>query len=119
MSGLTQSATRRVQIMGTAGEIIGDMDKGAFTLYRYVTGERVETRCHVEGDGHGGGDERMVSAFLRDVRGFDDNPSFGLTSATASLQSHLMAFAAEHSRLHEGLAVKLADLHRAAAQPSV
>jgi len=117
MSGLTQSATRRVQIMGTAGEIIGDMDKGAFTLYRYATGEQVEIRCHVEGDGHGGGDERMVSAFLRDVRGFDDHPSLGLTSATASLQSHLMAFAAERSRLHEGLAVKLTDMYRTEAMP--
>jgi len=112
MSGLTQSGTRRVQIMGTQGEIIGDMDKGAFTLYRYATGEQVEIRCSVEGDGHGGGDERMVASFLRDVRGFDRNPSHGLTSATASLQSHLMAFAAEHSRLHDGQAVKLADLYR-------
>ncbi|RED75772.1 Gfo/Idh/MocA family protein [Cohnella phaseoli] len=112
MSGLTQSGTRRVQIMGTQGEIIGDMDKGAFTLYRYVTGEQVEIRCNVEGDGHGGGDERMVASFLRGVRGFDSNPSQGLTSATASLQSHLMAFASEHSRLNDGMAVKLADLYR-------
>lgn len=117
MSGLTQSGTRRVQIMGTHGEIIGDMDKGAFSLYRYATGEQLEIRCNVEGDGHGGGDERMVSAFLRDVRAFDSNPSHGLTSATASLQSHLMAFAAEHSRLHEGLAVKLSDMERKEEMP--
>jgi len=109
MSGLTQSGTRRVQIMGTHGEIIGDMDKGAFTLFRYATGEQVEIRCNVEGDGHGGGDERMVNSFLRDVRQFELNPSHGLTSATASLQSHLMAFAAEHSRLNEGFAVNLSD----------
>jgi len=111
MSGLTQSGTRRVQIMGTQGEIIDDMDKGAFTLYRYVTGEQVEVRCNVEGDGHGGG-KRMVASFLRGVRGFDNNPSQGLTSATASLHRHLMAFASEHSRLNDGMAVKLADLYR-------
>jgi len=69
----------------------------------------VEIRCNVEGDGHGGGDERMVNSFLRDVRQFELNPSHGLTSATASLQSHLMAFAAEHSRLNEGFAVNLSD----------
>lgn len=87
MSGLTQSGTRRVQIMGTQGEIIGDMDKGSFTLYRYVSGEKVEIGCNVEGDGHGGGDDRMVSSFLRNVRQFDSNPSQGLTSATASCKS--------------------------------
>ena len=65
MSGLTQSATRRVQIMGTHGEIIGDMDKGSFMLYRYATGEEIEIKCSVQGDGHGGGDERMVSSFLK------------------------------------------------------
>jgi predicted dehydrogenase len=112
MSGLTQSGTRRVQIMGTKGEIIGDMEKGAFTLYRYTTGEQLEIRCSVQGDGHGGGDERMVSSFLRNVCQFDSNPSHGLTSATASLQSHLMAFAAEHSRLYEGLAIKISDMKK-------
>ena len=112
MSGLTQSGTRRVQIMGTQGEIIGDMDKGSFTLYRYVSGEKVEIGCNVEGDGHGGGDDRMVSSFLRIVRQFDSNPSQGLTSATASLQSHLIAFASEHSRLNAGQTVKLSDLQK-------
>ncbi|MGO4345283.1 Gfo/Idh/MocA family protein [Paenibacillus sp. MCAF9] len=110
MSGLTQSGTRRVQMMGTKGEIIGDMEKGSFTLYRYATGEQLEIRCSVQGDGHGGGDDRMVSSFLRNVCQFDSNPSHGLTSATASLQSHLIAFASEHSRLHEGLAIKLSDM---------
>ncbi|QNK57286.1 Gfo/Idh/MocA family protein [Paenibacillus sp. PAMC21692] len=115
MSGLTESETRRVQIMGTAGEIIGDMDKGSFTLYRYATDERIEHRCSVKGDGHGGGDERMVAAFLRDVRSFDRNPSQGLTSATASLQSHLIAFAAEHSRLRDGESVRLAEFREQGA----
>lgn len=110
MSGLTKSGTRRVQIMGTHGEIIGDMDKGAFTLYRYATGEQLEIRCNVEGDGHGGGDERMVSSFIRSVWQFDSRPSEGLTSATASLQSHLMAFASERSRLRGGQAIKLEDM---------
>lgn len=113
MSGLTKSGTRRVQIMGTQGEIIGDMDKGSFTLYRYATGEEVEIKCSVQGDGHGGGDERMVSAFLKDVREYEHNPSHGLTSATASLQSHLIAFASERSRLRQGINVKLSDMYEA------
>lgn len=112
MSGLTQSGTRRVQIMGTQGEIIGDMDKGSFTLYRYATGEEIEIKCSVQGDGHGGGDERMVSSFLKNVHKFDRNPSQGLTSATASLQSHLIAFASERSRLQQGRSIKLTEMYQ-------
>lgn len=118
MSGLTQTGGRRVQIMGTQGEILGNMDEGKFTLYRYATGEKLEIHCSMGGDGqggadgHGGGDERMVNSFLKNVNRFDSNPSYGLTSATASLQSHLMAFAAEHSRLHGGQAVKIADMQQ-------
>nr|WP_145163720.1 Gfo/Idh/MocA family oxidoreductase [Paenibacillus terrae] len=112
MSGLTKSATRRVQIMGTQGEIIGDMDKGSFTLYRYATGEEIEIKCSVQGDGHGGGDERMVSSFLQNVHKFDRNMTQGLTSATASLQSHLMAFASERSRLQQGRSIKLTEMYQ-------
>lgn len=111
MSGLTKSGTRRVQIMGTQGEIIGDMDKGSFTLYRYATGEEIEIKCSVQGDGHGGGDERMVSSFLKNVHQFDRNPNQGLTSATASLQSHLIAFASERSRLQQGRSIKLTEMY--------
>lgn len=111
MSGLTKSGTRRVQIMGTQGEIIGDMDKGSFTLYRYATGEEIEIKCSVQEDGHGGGDERMVSSFLKNVHQFDRNPSQGLTSATASLQSHLIAFASERSRLQQGRSIKLTEMY--------
>ncbi|WP_314588661.1 Gfo/Idh/MocA family oxidoreductase [Paenibacillus terrigena] len=110
MSGLTEGGARRVQIMGTHGEIIGDMDSGIYTLYRYLTGEKLEINCNTSGDGHGGGDERLVSSFLREVRRFDHNPSYGLTSATASLQSHLIAFASEQSRLNGGQPMKLADM---------
>lgn len=44
--------------------------------------------------GHGGGDEGLMSAFLSAVRG----GSGALTDARMSLESHLLAFAAEHSR---------------------
>jgi len=112
MSGLTKSATRRVQIMGTQGEIIGDMDNGSFTLYRYETGEEVVIKCSVQGDGHGGGDERMVRSFLQNVHQFERNPTHGLTSATASLQSHLIAFASERSRIQQGRSIKLTEMYQ-------
>jgi predicted dehydrogenase len=51
---------------------------------------------------HGGGDQRLMAAFVRAAQGEADP----LTSARDSLESHLMAFAAEQARL-EGTVVEL------------
>jgi len=56
--------------------------------------ERIEIPL-TDGSGHGGGDFGVVDGFLRTLRGEAD----GLTSARVSLESHLMAFAAEEARL--------------------
>lgn len=111
LSAFAEQEVRSVRIMGTKGEIIGNMEDGTYTLKRFATGERVEFHCGVTGDGHGGGDERMVADFLHLVREHQEEASpSALTSATASLQSHLIAFAAEESRLQGGMPVKLADM---------
>lgn len=117
LSAFTEKEVRRVRIMGTKGEIYGDMEEGVYTLHRFATGERVEFHCGVSGDGHGGGDDRMVAEFLHHVREHKDQEGAALTSATASLQSHLIAFASEESRLHGGMPVRLADMiNRVAVQ---
>ena len=46
--------------------------------------------------GHGGGDYGIVRSFLNAVNGIPDD---SVTTARESLESHLMAFAAEESRL--------------------
>lgn len=55
---------------------------------------------------HEGGDEGLVQALYEDMT---CSPQDGRSSITKSLQSHLMAFAAEKSRLHGGI-IHLADL---------
>nr|WP_206108753.1 Gfo/Idh/MocA family oxidoreductase [Paenibacillus thiaminolyticus] len=121
LSAFAEQEVRSVRIMGTKGEIIGNMEDGTYTLKRFATGERVEFHCGVSGDGHGGGDERMVAEFLHLVREHQEEAmATALTSATASLQSHLIAFAAEESRLQGGMPVKLADMiGRVAAESGV
>ncbi|TDL48855.1 Gfo/Idh/MocA family oxidoreductase [Paenibacillus dendritiformis] len=121
LSAFAEQEVRSVRIMGTKGEIIGNMEDGTYTLKRFATGERVEFHCGVAGDGHGGGDERMVADFLHLVREHQEEAmSSALTSATASLQSHLIAFASEESRLQGGMPVKLADMiGRVAAEARV
>ncbi|WCR24881.1 Gfo/Idh/MocA family oxidoreductase [Paenibacillus thiaminolyticus] len=121
LSAFAEQEVRSVRIMGTKGEIIGNMEDGTYTLKRFATGERVEFHCGVSGDGHGGGDDRMVAEFLHLVREHQEEAmATALTSATASLQSHLIAFAAEESRLQGGMPVKLADMiGRVAAESGV
>ena len=51
--------------------------------------------------GHGGGDEQLMAAFVRALRVPTRSPSSRVTTtARASLESHLMAFAAEEARLN-------------------
>jgi predicted dehydrogenase len=54
--------------------------------------------------GHGGGDHNLMADFLSALRG--EIPP--LTSARASLESHLLAFAAEEAR-HQGTLVDMAE----------
>ena len=93
-------ATRRLQIVGTKGEIFGDMVSGQFTVWKPAaidgkeyTKEVVDTG--VSEDMHGGGDLRLVRDFLSLVRG--EQPSLATTSLSDSLNSHKIAFAADIS----------------------
>ena len=89
------------------------------TIHDHRTGG-VETVSLSDGaGGHGGGDAGVMRAFVRAVRGAD---SGALTSARASLESHLLAFAAERSRL-TGATVDMgayrADVERSVAAPAL
>ena len=56
--------------------------------------------------GHGGGDALMMDYVCELIAA---GGAEGLTSVDASVESHVMALAAEHSRTHGGSAVELAE----------
>ena len=66
------------------------------TIHHHRTGDVEAVPLPDVAGGHGGGDAGVMRAFVRAVRGAD---SGALTSARASLESHLLAFAAERSRI--------------------
>ncbi|GGE12380.1 oxidoreductase [Marinithermofilum abyssi] len=109
MCGFTHDITRIVQIMGTKGEIRGDLIKNCFTVYDFLTQQQSEVRVHSPVDSHGGGDFGAIRQFLHEVRHYNGTES--LTSAKASVQSHLMAFAAEESRLNKGKSIELQEYY--------
>ncbi|PYI55670.1 Gfo/Idh/MocA family protein [Paenibacillus flagellatus] len=103
MCGFTFEQERRIQVMGTRGELRGE--EGKITVFDFLTHQKTEITIPAQSSGHGGGDSGIVKSFLDEVRRYTGQES--LTSASASVRSHLMAFAAEESRLNGGKAIEL------------
>ncbi|WP_274364363.1 Gfo/Idh/MocA family protein [Paenibacillus thermotolerans] len=113
MCGFTFEQERRIQIMGTRGELRGEEDR--IVYWDFETHEKTEITIPDQGSGHGGGDEGIVGSFLHEVRHYNGQES--LTSASASVRSHLMAFAAEESRLNGGKAIDLNEYAKSLMEP--
>jgi predicted dehydrogenase len=105
MSGFTREQTRMVQIMGTKGEIRGNMAENSISIYDFLTKHETIIKFDHPTGGHGGGDNGIVRTFLRDIDRHGEQES--LSSASVSMRSHLMAFAAEESRLNKGDSIDL------------
>lgn len=97
MSGLSSENTRTIRIFGTKGDIRAHLEKGEIEVCDFLTGkkERFDIDYTTIVSSHGGGDSRLLKDFLDAISG---KPAEQKTSAVISLQSHLMAFAAEKSR---------------------
>ena len=101
LDAFTPWGGRRTRIMGTMGYIEGDGT--TFTLYRFDTGKsyawsfRPADEGNYKDSGHGGGDLQLIRDFLEAV----DTRDFGKLSSSfdASVESHVMGFACERSRL--------------------
>lgn len=101
LSGFTNQMTRTLKIMGEDGEIRASEAENEITVTRF--GSYGAARCESEvihpeipQSGHSGGDSGIVNSFLAVLAGS------GAASATdihESVESHMMACAAEESRL--------------------
>ncbi|MFT3946975.1 MAG: Gfo/Idh/MocA family oxidoreductase [Agriterribacter sp.] len=104
MEGLTSYEGRRTRIMGTKGDIVGDMEN--YTITDFRTGQK--TTWSLKTDFHGGGDHRLVKDWVQAV-GHNDAQILSST-IEVSVVSHLMAFAAECSRLNH--TIEKVKLHK-------
>ncbi|MCE7741471.1 MAG: Gfo/Idh/MocA family oxidoreductase [Candidatus Heimdallarchaeota archaeon] len=109
MQGFSHEEGRTLRIDGTKGTIIGEflLSGDKIVLHDSTSGKKKNIRKTGMSDGHGGGDIGIMKAFIRNVNSKDR--SLILTDAQTSLESHLMAFAADISRLEERV-VKMEDL---------
>ena len=108
MTAFTAHGGRTIRVGGTMGEIYGDMKANEIRVMRYGRPDEVIDVRTLTDDfsGHGGGDARLVREFVELVRG-EIGVSGTLTSIDRSVESHLVALAAEESRLHGGKVMTL------------
>lgn len=97
MTAFSRENHRTIRIFGTEGEIQGDMLDGRIVLRRFDNDDEVISVSD-NGSGHGGGDGQLMLDFI------SQETTSGLE---VSLESHLMCFAAEESRLEGGRRVSL------------
>lgn len=103
LEGLTSYEGRFTRIMGSKGDIVGDMRD--FTLTEFLTGKKHHWSSK-SFDGHGGGDAYLTRDFLIAVASKD--PKAASSTIQASIASHVMGFRGEQSRL-KGVALKIPE----------
>lgn len=96
MSAFTRNCTRKVNIMGTAGQIEGNMEDGIIKVHDFLTEETEILYLDTPETGHNGSDMEMMKEYVRFIEA--DNYLEGKTAASVSVDSHLVTFAAEKSR---------------------
>lgn len=100
MEAFTSYGGRRTRIMGSLGDMVGDMTELVVTDFR--TGKKnkmVPIAEDVEGyknNGHGGGDWLLAHDFVQAVA--QQNPRLLTSTIEESIESHIMGFMAEESR---------------------
>jgi predicted dehydrogenase len=99
MTAFNAGGHRRTRLFGTHGELEGDGE--TVRVHDFLTGTAEVLSARSSGDataggGHGGGDWGLMDAFVRAVATGDR--SHILTGPRASLEAHLVVFAAERAR---------------------
>jgi len=107
MCSFTPEISRSIKIMGTKGQIRGHMEKGCITVtaFRDMKERSVNIEYTDVASGHGGGDHGLMQAFCKYIRG--EYAGSGISDVRVSAASHMIAFAAEESRLGGGKVVEL------------
>jgi predicted dehydrogenase len=100
MEAMTPYGGRRTRIMGTKGHVYGD--ENDLEYYDFATKKTTKWNVDQAGitSGHGGGDYGLVHDFVR--ASLNSDPTMLTSTIQASMESHLMGFMAEKSRLNNG-----------------
>ena len=111
MSAFSAEVYRSIRIMGTQGEIEGDQKTNLIRCTTFDGKTEVYDINKLASDlsGHGGGDNQLLTDF------FDENSEGHIDAVSgiySAIESHMMAFAAEYSRLHDGESINLKQFEK-------
>jgi predicted dehydrogenase len=99
MHGHSHIEYRTTRIEGSRATLLGEFGLGGAWIevrhHRSGKSQHIHTSGEA-GQGHGGGDEALMAGFVHSLR---TGGSHALTLGRQSLESHLLAFAAERARL--------------------
>ena len=106
MTAFTAKGGRTIHVCGTHGDIVGNLVTNEVTVTEYGKEPQVYNVASGDMSGHAGGDNRLIHDFLETLK--EEDPQKNLrTGIDVSIQSHVMAIAAEYSRLHKGESVDI------------
>ena len=113
LSGFTNRMMRTIKIMGEDGEIRANEDENVIEITRFASngitpGETEIIHPEESTSGHSGGDSGIVEDFLAMLEG---RISESATDIHESVESHMMACAAEEARV-TGQVISIADFRR-------
>lgn len=109
MCAFSAKCSRMIKVMGTLGEIEGSIDENK--IYYTPFGQETQvidlTSFTDDFSGHGGGDVRMVKQFADYV--MTGKRTDSITDLDISLESNLIALAAEESRKMQGKSISIRE----------
>lgn len=110
MSAFTSIGGRTIKVMGTLGDLWGDMHENKIRIGVFGKEPQVIDLGKEEKDfaGHGGGDRLLMEQFVDLLQGKE--PDGTITTLETSVESHLVALAAEKSRLENGESIEIAPM---------
>ena len=105
VSAFTNECERTITINGTKGEIRGNMEEDRIEVIDFLTGNITIHRLNTPKAGHSGSDAAMMQQLVKLIA--QGRQKENISSAIQAIDSHLIAFAAEESRLNKGAVVEL------------
>ena len=106
MTAFSRTIYRDLKVHGTKAELVGVVEDNSIEI-RYFGGEVEKITVDISEasiGGHMGGDYFMMNSLHKAMNG---EVAEGITYLDVSIESHLMSFAAEESRLDKGNSIKI------------
>ena len=105
LSAFTNECERIITLQGSRGEIKGWMEEDKIVVTDFVTGNQTVHKLNTPKVGHSGSDASMMQELVSLIA--TGRQKENVSNATQAIDSHLIAFAAEESRLANGKVIEL------------